>query len=198
MEVSQRFMFINAAKTLLLLFSAVKFFKIMIRFSAAIAKFGKQGEKTGWTYIVVPAAASKKLNPGVKKSYRVKGKLDDLEITKVALVPMGGGDFILAINAAMRKATGKRFGATLKVQLELDDTPILPPAELLECMQDEPEALKYFNSLPQGHRNYFTKWIESAKTDATKAKRIALVIKTMIRKMDFGAMLREEKRLLGR
>lgn len=173
----------------------------MVKFSAPILKFGKQGEKTGWTYIVVPAAASKKLNPGVKRSYRVKGKLDEFEIEKVALVPMGEGDFILAINAAIRKATGKRFGASLKVQLQLDDAPIIPPAELLECMEDEPEALKYFTSLPQSHRNYFTKWIQSAKTDATKAKRIALVIKTMVKKMDFGAMLRaerEEKRLLGR
>ena len=173
----------------------------MVRFSATIQKFGSQGEKTGWNYIIVPVAAAKKLNPGVKKSYRVKGKLDEYPIEKTALVPMGGGDFILAINAAMRKATGKRFGATLKVQLELDTAPILPPAELLECMEDEPEALKYFNSLPQGHRNYFTKWIESAKTEPTKAKRIALVIKTMIRKMDFGAMLREEReerRMLGR
>ncbi len=173
----------------------------MVKFSATIEKFGKQGEKTGWTYIKVPATAAKKINPGVKKSYRVKGKLDEYEIKKTALVPMGGGDFILAINAAMRKATGKRFGASLKVQLEMDDTPILPPAELLECMADEPEALKYFNALPQGHRNYFTKWIESAKTDPTKARRIALVIKTMTQKMDFGAMLRaerEERKLLGR
>src|SRR5690349_17536180 len=135
----------------------------MVSFSAPIEKFSKQGEKTGWTYIVVPAKVAKKLNPGVKKSYRVKGKLDDLKIEKTALIPMGEGDFIIAINAAMRKATGKRFGATLKVQLELDKSPILPPAELMECLQDEPEALKYFNSLPQGHRNYFTKWIESAK-----------------------------------
>ena len=35
-----------------------------------------------------------KLNPGVKKSYRVKGKLDDLAIEKTALIPMGKGDFI--------------------------------------------------------------------------------------------------------
>lgn len=165
----------------------------MVTFSTPILKFGQQGEKTGWTYIIVSATAAKKLNPGVKKSYRVKGKLDDYTIEKTALVPMGDGDFILPINAAIRKATGKRLGATLKVQLEIDSTPILPPAELLECLADEPAALKYFNSLPQSHRNYFTKWIESAKTDATKAKRIALVIKTMIRKMDFGAMLREER-----
>ena len=79
------------------------------------------------------------------------------------------------------------------MQLELDDSLILPPAELMECLVDEPVALKYFNTLPQSHRNYFTKWIDSAKTDATKTKRIALVIKTMVRKMDFGAMLREER-----
>lgn len=173
----------------------------MISFTSAIQKFSKQGEKTGWTYIVVPDKIAKKLNPGVKKSYRVKGKLDEHSIEKTALIPMGEGDFILPINAAIRKATGKRFGATLKVQLELDESPILPPAELLECLQDEPEALKHFNSLPQGHRNYFTKWIESAKTEPTKTKRIALVIKTMVRKMDFGAMLREERderRMLGK
>jgi hypothetical protein len=173
----------------------------MFFFSTDIKKFGTKGEKTGWTYIVVPDAITKKLNPGVKKSYRVKGKLDNYKIEKTALVPMGGGDFILAINAAMRKATGKRVGATLKIQLELDNSAILPPAELLECLHDEPEALKYFNSLPQGHRNYFTKWIESAKTEPTKTKRIALVIKTMVRKMDFGAMLREERderKMLGR
>jgi len=171
----------------------------MISFNTTILKFDKQGEKTGWTYILIPAKIAAKINSGVKKSYRVKGKLDDFKIVKVALVPMGEGDFIMAINAAMRKGIGKRKGATLKVQIELDKSQIKAPPELLECLQDEPEALKYFNSLPQGHRNYFTKWIETAKTDPTKIKRIALVVKTMVRKMDFGAMLREdrdERRLL--
>ena len=173
----------------------------MLTFNTTILKFSKQGEKTGWTYIIVPDKIAKKLNPGVKKSYRVKGKLDELKIEKIALIPMGKGDFILPVNAALRKAIGKRFGASLKVQLEVDDAPILPPAELLECLQDEPEALKHFNSLPQGHRNYFIKWIESAKTEPTKTKRIAMVIKTMVRKMDFGAMLREERderKMLGK
>ncbi|MGC4104548.1 YdeI/OmpD-associated family protein [Ferruginibacter sp.] len=165
----------------------------MIQFNATLLKFDEQGEKTGWTYIIIPAKIAKQLKPGNKKSFRVKGKLDDHAIEKVALMPMGEGDFIMAFNASMRKGTGKRKGATIKVQLQADDAPILPPAELMECLADEPAALEHFNSLPQGHRNYFTKWIESAKTEATKTKRIALVIKTMVRKMDFGAMLREER-----
>lgn len=165
----------------------------MIKCTATIQKFDAQGEKTGWTYITITAAIAKKINPGVKKSYRVKGKLDDFEIDKVALIPMGEGDFIMAINAAMRKGIGKRKGATVQLQLELDNAAIIPPAELMECLQDEPAALQYFNSLPQGHRNYFTRWIDSAKTETTKTKRITLVVKTMVRKMDFGAMLREER-----
>ncbi len=165
----------------------------MVSFSTTILKFDRQGEKTGWTYIIIPARVANKLNPGVKRSYRVKGKLDEFKIEKTALIPMGEGDFIIPINAAIRKGLGKRKGATVKVQLEIDHSPILPPVELIECLKDEPEAYNYFNSLPQSHRNYFTKWIGSAKTEPTKIKRIALVIKTMVRKMDFGAMLREER-----
>lgn len=174
---------------------------VMITFTATIDKFDKQGEKTGWTYILIPQQIADKLNKGVKKSYRVKGKLDDMPIEQVALVPMGGGDFIMAINAGMRKGLIKRKGATVKAQLELDKSKILPPAELIACLQDEPEAYRYFQSLPQGHRNYFTKWIDAAKTEPTKVKRIALVVKTMVRKMDFGAMLREardERKMMGK
>jgi Domain of unknown function (DUF1905) len=47
----------------------------VLSFTTAISQFAQQGEKTGWTYIVVPAAIAGKLNPGVKKSYRVKGRL---------------------------------------------------------------------------------------------------------------------------
>lgn len=165
----------------------------MVKFTASILKFGEQGEKTGWTYLVIPAATANKMNPGVRKVYRVKGKIDKLSVEKLAIMPRGNGDFIMPINAAMRKGLGKRNGAIVQVHLETDNSPLKPSAELLECLADEPAALAYFNSLPQSHRNYFNKWIESAKTEPTKAKRIALVIRTMLRKMDFGAMLREER-----
>ncbi len=165
----------------------------MVKFTATIEKFGEKAHQTGWTVIFIPAKVANKINPGVKKGYRVKGRLDDFEIEKIAIMPAGEGDFIMPLNAAIRKGIRKQKNDTVKVQLALDKNELAPPGDLIECMQDEPEALKYYNSLPQGHRNYFTKWIDSAKTDATKAKRIALVIKTMVRKMDFGAMLREER-----
>lgn len=165
----------------------------MVSFSAIIERFSKQGEKTGWTYIIIPAAIANKINPGVKKSFRVKGTLDMHTIKQVALMPIGEGDFILPLNANMRKAVAKNCGTTLKASLQLDQAPILPPKELLECFKDEPAALAYYNSLPQSHRNYFTQFIKTAKTDVTKTKRIAMVINAMVTKIDFGLMLRNER-----
>jgi hypothetical protein len=162
----------------------------MVAFSAIIKQFAEQGEKTGWTYIEIPADIAVKIKPGNKKTFRVKGKLDSYQVKAVALMPMGGGDFIMALNAGMRKALKKRKGATIQVQLQEDKEKLQPPAELLDCLADEPKAKAYFNSLTYGHKNYFSKWIESAKTEPTKTKRIAQAIDALSRQMDFGSMLR--------
>jgi len=167
----------------------------VVSFITIIQKFGKQGEKTGWTYIEIPAAIAQKLNSNNKKGFRVKGKLDDYEFSMIALLPMGGGDFIMALNAAMRKGIRKQKGAIIKVKMAVDTNDIKPPEELIECLQDEPEAFKYFKSLPKGHQNYFTNWINSAKTDPTKAKRIAATLNALNKKWDFGQMMRAMKKM---
>lgn len=165
----------------------------MIQFTTTILQFAAQGEKTGWTYIRITAVQAQRLNPGNKKSFRVKGRLDDHPIKKVALLPMGEGDFIMALNAAVRKAIRKQKGALLKVQLEVDTAKIEPPADLLECLADEPEAIAYFRQLPRSHQNYFGNWVRSAKTDATRAKRIARVVTAMVKKQNYGEMIRNAR-----
>jgi hypothetical protein len=167
----------------------------MVQFNATIKKFDSKGEKTGWTYIEIPAAIAQKLNPNNKKGFRVKGRLDEYEFSMIALLPMGGGDFIMALNAAMRKAIKKQKGAVVKVKMDVDTNEIKPPEELIECLHDEPEAFDYFNSLPKGHQNYFTNWINSAKTDPTKAKRIAATLNALNKKWDFGQMIRAMKKM---
>nr|MCU0369756.1 DUF1905 domain-containing protein [Cyclobacteriaceae bacterium] len=94
----------------------------MITFHTTIHKFGKKGEKTGWTYIEINAAQAAKLKPNTKVSFRVKGTLDSYKIKQVALVPMGEGNFIMALNGAMRKGIGKKQGDKLTVSLEADDS----------------------------------------------------------------------------
>ena len=166
----------------------------MVQFTATIKQFGKQGEKTGWTYIEIPAGIADELSPGNKKGFRVKGKLDNYPIKRIALLPMGGGIFIMPLNAAMRKGTGKRKGAMLKVQLLVDETPFQPNKDFMACLDDDPEAKKFFNTLTKSHRDYFSKWIDAAKTEQTITKRIALAVNALSRKMGFPEMLRSQRK----
>ncbi|MFC0772493.1 YdeI/OmpD-associated family protein [Terrimonas alba] len=162
----------------------------MVQFTATIHKFEKQGEKSGWTYIEIPADIAQQLKPGNKKSFRVKGKLDQFKIAGVSLLPMGGGSFIMAINATMRKGIGKKQGAMLKVALQEDKKNYELNAEFLECLHDEPRALKNFEAMPRSFQNYYSKWIESAKTDPTKTKRIAAAVSSLAIGMNFSEMIR--------
>jgi hypothetical protein len=172
----------------------IEIYEIMVRFTTTILKFGEQGEKTGWTYIEVKEAIAQKIKPGNKKPFRVKGKLDNYSIKGIALMPMGDGSFIMAINATIRKGIGKRKGATLKVTIEADEEIIKPPIELIECLQDEPKALTFFKTLTKGHQNYFGNWIRSAKTEQTKAKRIAQAINALSKGWHFGIMMQMQKK----
>ena len=106
---------------------------------------------------------------------------------------MGAGNFIMPLNAAMRKAIGKKAGAMLKVQIEFDKSEYELNAEFMDCLKDDKEALKFFKSLPRSHQNYFSKWIESARTDATKAKRIAMAMNGFLKKQSFSEMMRAQK-----
>jgi hypothetical protein len=166
----------------------------MIYFETTIKKFDKQGEKTGWTYIVITKEQAEELKPATKVSFRVKGKLDDHTIEKVALLPMGDGSYIMPLNAAMRKSLKKAKGAEVHVQLAIDAEPLALDTVFLECLQDEPRAMQTFQQLAKGHQNYFSKWIQSAKTAPTKAKRIALAVNALSRGIGFPEMLRAQKK----
>jgi hypothetical protein len=165
----------------------------MVHFKTVIKKFGQQGEKTGWSYIEVPEEVASKIKPGYKKSFRVKGWLDNYAIDRTSLLPMGGGNFIIPVNATIRKALGKRKGAVINASLEADEREVEINEAFLVCLADEPIALEYFNSLARGHRNYFSKWIESAKTEETKANRIARAVTALSGKLGYPEMMRMGK-----
>ena len=171
-----------------------------IEFTTALHRFDKQGEKTGWTYIEIPASLAGKIKPG-KKGFRVKGKLDNHKISQVSLLPMGGGSFILPVNATMRKGIGKKHGAMVKVILEEDKKPFEFNKDFIECLADDPAAKTFFNSLAGSMQRYFSKWIDEAKTEQTKTKRIAQAVSALSRSTSFPEMimnLKAEKNRLER
>lgn len=165
----------------------------MIKFTAPLKQFDEQGEKTGWTYFAISAEIAQQIKPGFKRIFRVKGKLDNIKINNVSIMPMGDGSFIMPVNAAMRRSLGKCKGARITALLEADDAPVKMNEDFIACLQDEPAAIEYFNLLSGSHRNYFSKWIDSAKTETTKTKRIAMAVVALSRQMGFPEMLHEQK-----
>jgi hypothetical protein len=161
-----------------------------VSFDCIIKKFQKQGEKTGWTYIEIPAVVAAKMKPGNKKSFRVKGKLDNYKIEKLSLLPMGEGNFILPLKKSVRAAIHKSVGATIKVQLSEDVRQLEIDGELLSCLKDEPAAFNAFMKMPPSHQRYYSKWITDAKTDQTRIKRIARTVTGMLNNKTFAEILK--------
>ncbi|HEX7753954.1 MAG TPA: YdeI/OmpD-associated family protein, partial [Niabella sp.] len=115
---------------------------------------------------------------------------DTHPISGVFLLPMGDGTFILPVNAAMRKGIRKKEGAMAAVTLQPDAKKYELNRELMECLQEEQEVLVYFRSLPPSRQHYFSKWVDAAKTDATKVQRISRVVHALQNKWDYGQMIR--------
>jgi uncharacterized protein YdeI (YjbR/CyaY-like superfamily) len=164
----------------------------MLHIVTSIERFDKKGEKTGWHFVEISATQARKLKDS-KVSFRVKGTIDALTIQKTALIPMGNGDFILPLNATLRKAIGKKQGDKITLNLELDERKLILSPDLISCLKEDPAALQFFKSLPPSHQQYYSKWIESAKTSATKAKRIVMSMEGFGKKQGYGEMMRAYK-----
>lgn len=167
----------------------------MITFTTRILKFQNKGEKTGWSYIEISKRQAQQLKPDSKVSFRVKGLLDQHAIQKTAILPMGEGDFILPINGTIRKAICKKEGDIINVQLEVDERALILSSEFIKCLKDEPGAYEFFKTLPKSHQNYFSKWIESAKTIQTKTKRITMAVIALGSRQGYQEMMRANKEL---
>jgi hypothetical protein len=165
----------------------------MLKYETQIQKFNKKGEKSGWTYIVITQQQAEKLHPGSRTTFRVKGTLDKMPIEKTAVLPMGDGSFILPVNGTMRKILAKGEGDKLTVSLQEDNREVKLSSEFITCLKDEPGAYEFFCTLPKSHQQYFSKWIESAKTDNTKAKRIAMAVIGLAMRQDYPEMMRANK-----
>lgn len=161
----------------------------MLTFTTILQKFDKQGEKTGWTFIVISSAQAKKLKPNTKVSFRVKGTIDSHAIKQMALIPMGDGDFILPINGPLRKILGKRQGDKVKISMAADNAAFALNAELMACLKDEPAAYARFKTLTGSHQKYFSKWIDAAKTSQTKAKRIVMAVTALSQQKGYPEMI---------
>ena len=135
--------------------------------------------KGGWTFARIPEITQeKKAHFGWVK---VKGTIDGYAISKYHLMPMGNGNLFLPVKAEIRKKINKKEGDKVHVVLYLDNEPLVVPEEMLLCLQDEPLALKFFNSLSESEQKFYIQWIYSAKKEDTKVDRMVKTINRLVK-----------------
>ena len=137
-------------------------------------KLEKFHGKGGWKFVQIPEIPQNKSYPfGL---VQVKGIIDDYEIKKYHLMPMGNGKLFLPVKADIRKKIKKQEGDTVHVILYADDEQLEIPEEFMVCLKDEPKAEKFFRSLSESEQKFYIEWIYNAKKEETKISRIAKAI----------------------
>ncbi len=97
--------------------------------------------KGGWTYARIdPIKITKKKPFGFIK---VKGSIDGYKIQKYHIMPMGAGLYFLPVKAEIRKKIKKSEGDSVHIILYEDNEPLVVPAEMLLCLQDDRMALLF-------------------------------------------------------
>jgi Bacteriocin-protection, YdeI or OmpD-Associated/Domain of unknown function (DUF1905) len=124
-------------------------------------------------YVEVPAEVSEAFAPLARAGrITVEGLLGDTSL-RATLVPVAGGGHRLYINGGMRAAAGVGVGDTVTLDLNAHAPEELSVPDDLAAGLEAAGARAAFDALPPSHRRELQRWIDDARTPATRAKRIA-------------------------
>ncbi len=163
--------------------------KPVFRKKVTLEKFPGKG---GWTYAALPGVKPAKHTWfGWRK---VKGTIDGYAIAQYHLMPMGNGDLFLPVKAAIRKQIGKQAGDTVMVELFADEDVLPVPEDLLECLKDEPKALRYFETLSESGRKQYLDWIGNSGMESTRIERMAEAVNRLAKGLPFKATGKQKEK----
>lgn len=95
-----------------------------------------------------------------------------------SLVKMGGNCHWIGITQAIRKQTGRNPGDTINVTITKDDAvrTVEIPADFETLLQEDAEILAFFNKLSYSHQREYVNWINDAKKEETRLRRMTKAI----------------------
>lgn len=111
--------------------------------------------------------------------------IDDYEISQFHLMPMGNGFLFLSVKADIRKKIKKQAGDTIRLILFEDDSLLQTPDDFQLCLNDDPDADKFYKSLSESERRFYVNWIMDAKREETRVERMAKAINRLASRLKF-------------
>jgi Bacteriocin-protection, YdeI or OmpD-Associated/Domain of unknown function (DUF1905) len=141
-------------------------------FTSTLAMFGNN------TGIVVPEKVIGHFNAG--KRVPVLVNLNGHEYRSTVAVM--GGQYLIGVSAAIRKATGLAGGDPITVTLTLATTPreIDIPEDFRACLAEFPEAQTFFNGFSNSLQRMHIDNVNNAKTSDTRQRRIDKAVELFV------------------
>ncbi len=92
-----------------------------------------------------------------------------------------GGEFLLGLSRAVRQEAGVEAGDTVKVQLALDEAPreVEVHAALTAALEGDPQARAAFEALAYAHRKEYARWVDEARREETRTRRVAQALEML-------------------
>jgi Bacteriocin-protection, YdeI or OmpD-Associated/Domain of unknown function (DUF1905) len=92
------------------------------------------------------------------------------------------GEFLVGLNREVREGAGVQAGDTVTLTLRLDTAPreVEVPEALARALDADPAVRAAFDKLAFTHRKEFARWIDEAKREETRDRRVAQALE-MIR-----------------
>lgn len=117
------------------------------------------------------------------------------QAARTTLVPAGAGHYRMQFNAVLRKAARADVGEVVRIELSLDrdSRERAAPADLRAALNRHPKAKRAFEEMPPGLRRQLLKWMDSAKGEATRMRRIEILIDRMVERAILGSRQSQKK-----
>jgi len=147
---------------------------LVLRFKAQLARHPNAAKTDSWALLNVPKAVTNKL----RGMTNVEGTMNG-HAFRAALEANSSGGRWLRVNRAMREGAGADPGDTVKLAILGPEPEPTVPADLQHAFIASHEARKLWKDLtPMGRRDWI-RWIDSAKTPGTRARRVTRTVEQL-------------------
>ncbi len=132
---------------------------------------------SGGMYVIVPFDVEKEYG---KKRVKIIAKIES-ETYQGSLVRMGTPDHILLMRKDIREKIGKTAGDIVSIEVEEDTAPrvVAVPKDLQKLLDENPKEKSFFQKLSYTHQKEYVQWIEGAKREETRLRRLNKAIEMM-------------------
>lgn len=135
-----------------------------------------RGRTIRYTVVWLPADVLSALAVDGTPQLRIEGEIADIPVES-ALIPAGGGRHYLMVSPAVLKSAGLALGDRVCVRFRrADPERVSVPPELAQALGRDRDADRRWHDLTAGRKRGLSHYVDSAKTPATRTRRVAAVL----------------------